>query len=100
MAFSLRSTAYILIRVSKSKPTTIVPDRHRFLLFIYWPPQSKLLHATRTTTTGSTSGVATKCERPIFITYSDLAPRKSEVLSLLFQEVLAKSNTLSNHEHQ
>jgi len=35
VAFSLRSTAYILIRVSKSKPTTIVPDQNRFLLFLY-----------------------------------------------------------------
>ena len=99
MAFSLRSTAYILIRVSKSKPTTIVPDQHRFSLFIYWPPQGKLLHATRTCTTGPAGGVATKRERPILVAYLDLAPGKGEVLSLLFQEGLAKSNTIPKHEH-
>ena len=76
--------AYVLTRAGKSKPTTIVSDQHRFLLFIYWPPQSKLLHATRTTTTGSAGGVATERERPILVAYFDLAPRKNEVLSLLF----------------
>jgi hypothetical protein len=64
------------------------------LLFIYGPPQSKLLHATRTTTTGSAGSVATKRERPILVADFDLAPGKSEVLSLLFQEGLAKSNTI------
>ena len=62
--------------------------------------QSKLLHATRTTTTGSAGGVATKRERPILLAYLDLAPGKGEVLSLLFQEGLAKSNTISKHERQ
>ena len=49
---------------------------------------------------GPAGGVATKRERSILVAYFELAPGKSEVLSLLFQEGLAKSNTLPEHERQ
>ena len=76
--------AYVLTRADKSKPTTIVPGQHRFLLFIYGPPQSKLLHATRSSTPGSAGGVASERERPILVADLDLPPGGSEGVTTTF----------------
>jgi len=46
----------------------------------------------------SAGGMTTERERPILVADFDLAPGKNEVLSLLFQEGLAKSNTIPKHE--
>jgi len=76
--------AYVLTRADKSKPDAIIPGQHRFLLFIYGPPQSKLLHATRSSTTGSAGGVATERERPILVADLDLPPGGSEGVTTTF----------------
>jgi len=82
--------AYVLTRADKSKPDAIIPGQHRFLLFIYGPPQSKLLSATRTSTTGSAGGVATERERPILVADLDLAPGMSEGVTTTFSGGIGK----------
>jgi hypothetical protein len=82
--------AYVLTRADKSKPAEITPGQHRFLLFIYGPPQSKLLSATRTSTTGSAGGVATERERPILVADLDLPPGMSEGVTTTFSRGLGK----------
>jgi hypothetical protein len=82
--------AYVLTRADKSKPAEITPGQHRFLLFIYGPPQSKLLSATRTSTTGSAGGVATERERPILVADLDLPPGMSEGVTTTFSRGFGK----------
>jgi len=82
--------AYVLTRADKSKPDAIIPGQHRFLLFIYGPPQSKLLHATRSSTSGSAGGVASERERPILVTDIDLPPGMSEGVTTTFSGGIGK----------
>ena len=82
--------AYVLTRADKSKPDAIIPGQHRFLLFIYGPPQSKLLHATRSSTSGSAGGIASERERPILVTDIDLPPGMSEGVTTTFSGGIGK----------
>jgi hypothetical protein len=82
--------AYVLTRADKSKPAEITPGQHRFLLFIYGPPQRKLLSATRTSTTGSAGGIASERERPILVADLDLPPGMSEGVTTTFSRGLGK----------
>jgi hypothetical protein len=76
--------AYVLTRADKSKPKTIIAGQHRFLLFVYGPPKSKLIQAIRSSTSGPAGGVATERKRPILVTNIDLAPGKSERVTATF----------------
>ena len=75
---------YVLTRADAGRQSTLVPGQHRFLLFIYGPPQSKLLHATRSSTNGSAGGVGSERARPILVTDIDLAPDKGERVTATF----------------
>ena len=75
---------YVLTRADAGKPSNIIPGQHRFMLFIYGPPQSKLLHATRSSTNGSAGGVGSERARPILVTDIDLAPSKGERVTATF----------------
>ena len=76
--------AYVLTRADKSKPATIVPGQHRFLLFVYGPPQSKLISATRSSTTGSAGGMGEERTRPILVVDLDLPPGQEEKITAVF----------------
>jgi uncharacterized protein Usg len=76
--------AYVLTRSDKSRPKTFVAGQHRFLLFIYGPPQTELLYANRSSIMGSAGGVATERQRPVLVTDIDLAPGGSERVSAVF----------------
>jgi len=76
--------AYVLTRADKSKPAKIVAGQHRFLLFIYGPPQSKLISATRSSTTGSAGGMGEERTRPILVVDLDLLPNKEETVTAVF----------------
>lgn len=76
--------AYVLTRADKNKPETIIAGQHRFLLFIYGPPESKLIHAIRSSSSGPAGGVATERKRPILVIDLDLAPGKSERVTATF----------------
>lgn len=76
--------AYVLTRADKSKPTEITPGQHRFLLFVYGPPQSKLISATRSSTTGSAGGMGEERTRPILVVDLDLPPGQQEKITAVF----------------
>jgi hypothetical protein len=76
--------AYVLTRADKSKPAKIVAGQHRFLLFIYGPPQSKLISATRSSTTGSAGGMGEERTRPILVVDLDLPPSQEEKITAVF----------------
>jgi hypothetical protein len=76
--------AYVLTRADKSKPESIVAGQHRFMVFIYGPPQTKLLYASRSSKTGSAGGIATERQRPILVADIDLAPGRSEKVTAVF----------------
>ena len=58
--------------------------RHRFLLFVYGPPQSKLISATRSSTTGSAGGMGEERTRPILVVDLDLPPGQEEKITAVF----------------
>ena len=76
--------AYVLTRSDKSKPAEITPGQHRFLLFVYGPPQSKLISATRSSTTGSAGGMGEERTRPILVVDLDLPPGQEEKITAVF----------------
>jgi hypothetical protein len=76
--------AYVLTRADKSKPAKIVAGQHRFLLFVYGPPQSKLISATRSSTTGSAGGMGEERTRPILVVDLDLPPGQEEKITAVF----------------
>jgi len=76
--------AYVLTRADKSKPAKIVAGQHRFLLFIYGPPRSKLISATRSSTTGSAGGMGEERTRPILVVDLDLPPSQEERITAVF----------------
>ncbi len=76
--------AYVLTRADKGKPAKIVPGQHRFLLFVYGPPQSKLISATRSSTTGSAGGMSEERTRPILVVDLDLPPGQEESITAIF----------------
>jgi hypothetical protein len=76
--------AYVLTRADKSKPEKIVKGQHRFMLFVYGPPQSNLVSASRSSTSGSAGGVGFERERPILVADIDLAPGKGERVTATF----------------
>jgi hypothetical protein len=76
--------AYVLTRSDKSKPAEITPGQHRFLLFVYGPPQSKLISATRSSTTGSAGGMGEERTRPILVVDLDLPPSQEERITAVF----------------
>ena len=76
--------AYVLTRADKSMPESIVTGQHRFMLFIYGPPQTKLVYASRSSKTGSAGGIATERQRPILVADIDLAPGRSEKVTAVF----------------
>ena len=76
--------AYVLTRADKSKPAKIVAGQHRFLLFIYGPPRSKLISATRSSTTGSAGGMGEERTRPILVVDLDLPPSQEEKITAVF----------------
>jgi hypothetical protein len=76
--------AYVLTRADKSKPAKIIAGQHRFLLFIYGPPQSKLISATRSSTTGSAGGMGEERTRPILVVDLDLPPSQEEKITAVF----------------
>jgi len=76
--------AYVLTRSDKSKPAEITPGQHRFLLFVYGPPQSKLISASRSSTTGSAGGMGEERTRPILVVDLDLPPSQEERINAVF----------------
>jgi len=77
--------AYVLTRDDRNKPAKVVAGQHRFLLFIYGPPQSKLLYASRSSTTSSAGNVASERMRPLLVADLDLAPGASEKVTATFK---------------
>ena len=76
--------AKVLTRSDRNKPAKIIAGQHRFLLFIYGPPKSKLLYASKSSTTTSAGNVATERMRPILVADVDLAPGASEKVTATF----------------
>jgi hypothetical protein len=82
--------AYVLTRADKSKPASVVAGQHRFKLFIYGPPRSSLIHATRSSTFRSAGGMAIERERPVFVADIDLEPGASEQVTAVFSRGVGK----------
>ena len=76
--------AYVLTRADKTKPLAIVTGQHRFLVFIYGPKGSSLLHAKRTSSFESAGGIATELGRPLLVSDVDLSPLSSEKITATF----------------
>jgi len=77
--------AYVLTRADKTKPLAIVTGQHRFLVFIYGPKGSSLLHAKRTSSFESAGGIATELGRPLLVSDVDLSPLSSEKITATFE---------------
>lgn len=75
---------YVLTRADKSKPKSVVAGAHRFMIFIYGPPESSLISASRSSVSGSAGGVTSERRRPVLVTDIDLAPGTSEKVSAVF----------------
>ena len=76
--------AYVLTRADKTKPIGMITGQHRFLVFIYGPIGSSLVHAKRSSTFGSAGGVGTELGRPILVSDLDLSPLMSEKITATF----------------
>jgi hypothetical protein len=76
--------AYVLTRADKTKPIGMITGQHRFLVFIYGPVGSSLVHAKRSSTFGSAGGVGTELGRPILVSDVDLSPLMSERITATF----------------
>ena len=71
---------YVLTRLDKGKPASLVTGAHRFKVFIYGPTNAKLLSVSRENRTADLGGASVERKRPIYVADVDLAPGDSEEL--------------------
>jgi len=76
--------SYVLTRADKTKPPGLVSGQHRFLAFVYGPPNSSLISARRSTTFGSAGRLGEERDRPVLVVDIDLAPQQSEKVTAVF----------------
>ena len=76
--------SYVLTRADKTKPIAMVSGQHRFLVFVYGPTYSKLIHAKRSSSFDSPGVIGTEREREILVVDVDLAPGQSENITATF----------------
>lgn len=75
-----RLPAYVLTRADKGKPANLITGQHRFKLYIYGPSLSKLVSASRSSTSQSAGGSAVEKNRSVLVSDVDLAPGASETI--------------------
>jgi len=71
---------YVLTRLDKGKPASLVSGAHRFKVFIYGPTNARLLSVSRENRTADLGGASVERKRPIYVADVDLAPGASEEL--------------------
>ena len=71
---------YVLTRLDKGKPASLVSGAHRFKVFIYGPTDAKLISVSRENRTADLGGASVERKRPIYVADVDLAPGDSEEL--------------------
>ena len=76
--------SYVLTRADKTKPPGLVSGQHRFLAFVYGPPNSSLISARRSTTFGSAGRLGEERDRPVLVVDIDLSPQQSEKVTAVF----------------
>jgi hypothetical protein len=80
LATGVGLSAYVLTRLDKGKPASLVTGAHRFKVFVYGPVGSKLVSVSRENRTANLGGSSTERKRPIYVADVDLAPGDSEEL--------------------
>ena len=71
---------YVLTRLDKGKPASLVTGAHRFKVFVYGPTNAKLISVSRENRTADLGGASIERKRPIYVADVDLAPGDSEEL--------------------
>jgi hypothetical protein len=71
---------YVLTRLDKGKPASLVTGAHRFKVFIYGPTNARLISVSRENRTADLGGASVERKRPIYVADVDLAPGDSEEL--------------------
>ena len=71
---------YVLTRLDKGKPASLVTGAHRFKVFIYGPTNARLVSVSRENRTANLGGSSVERKRPIYVADVDLAPGESEEL--------------------
>ena len=81
---------YVLTRLDKGKPASLVTGAHRFKVFIYGPTNAKLVSVSRENRTADLGGASVERKRPIYVADVDLAPGASEELLANFSGGVGK----------
>ena len=81
---------YVLTRLDKGKPASLVTGAHRFKVFIYGPTNARLVSVSRENRTADLGGASVERKRPIYVADVDLAPGASEELLANFSGGVGK----------